>query len=197
MNNLDNLIREVKTRKRETRIGVDIDNTLVHVPVIEYINHKYGTSYTEAEFSDWNMNNFPTHIKEDVLQQFKNPDFMCRCRGYWGAFSKLRDYHAKGVKLWAITRRAPSLINGTYAQIDNEFPGIFEDIFFVKPEQSKTQYLRYINADVLIDDYDVEDAIAENYKVWLITNEHTAYNHHLRNSTLINQALAVRYVRVG
>jgi len=196
MNNLDRLITEVKTRKREVRMGVDIDNTLVHIPVIEYINLTYKTSYTEADFTDWDMKNFPEHIREDVFAQFKNPEFMCRARGYHGAFGKLRDLHAAGVKLWAITRRSPSLINGTYKQIDTEFPGIFEDIFFVKPEESKVKYLTYINADILVDDYDIDDAVKAGFKVWLVTNEHTAYNHHMRTNTKINQALAVRYVRV-
>jgi uncharacterized HAD superfamily protein len=196
MSNLDRLISEVKGRKHETRIGVDIDNTLVHLPVIEYINLTYKTEYTEADFTDWNMNNFPKEIKEDVLNQFKNPEFMCRCRGYYGAYGKLRDLHASGVKLWGITRRAPNLINGTYAQIDKEFPGIFEDIFFVRPEESKVKYLTYINADILIDDWDVDDAVKAGFKVWLVTNEHTAYNHHMRSNTRLNQALAVRYVRL-
>lgn len=49
MSNLDRLISEVKGRKREVRIGVDIDNTLVHLPVIEYINLHYKTEYTEAD----------------------------------------------------------------------------------------------------------------------------------------------------
>jgi uncharacterized HAD superfamily protein len=196
MNNLDRLITEVKSRKREFRIGVDVDNTLVHVPIIEYVNHKYNTQYTEADFTDWDLSFLPKEIASDVFEQFKNPEFMCRCRGYYGAFGKLRDLHATGVKLWAITRRHPALINGTYTQIDKEFPGIFEDIFFVKPEESKVRYLNYINADVLVDDWDVEDAVKANYKVWLITNEHTTYNHYLRTNTKLNQALAVRYVRV-
>lgn len=196
MNNLDRLITEVKARKRETRIGVDVDNTLVHIPIIEYVNHKYNTSYTEAEFKDWDLSFLPPEISKDVFEQFKNPDFMCRCRGYYGAYGKLRDLHASGVKMWAITRRHHNLINGTYSQIDTEFPGLFENIFFVKPEESKVKYLNYINADALIDDWDIEDAVKANYKVWLITNEHTAYNHHLRSNTRLNQALAIRYVRV-
>lgn len=196
MNNLDKLITEVKARKREVRMGIDIDNTLVHIPVIEYINLTHKTSYTEADFTDWDLSNFPKEIREDVFAQFKNPDFMCRCRGYYGAYGKLRDLHASGVKLWAITRRAPNLIGGTYAQIDKEFPGIFEDIFFVRPEESKVKYLTYINADVLVDDWDVDDAVKAGFKVWLVTNEHTAYNHHLRTNTRLNQALAVRYVRL-
>jgi hypothetical protein len=196
MNNLDRLISEVKGRKREIRIGVDVDNTLVHIPVIEYVNQKYGTDYKTGDMLDWEMTNFPANIREDVLRQFKNPDFMCRCRGYYGAYGKLRDLHAAGVKLWAITRRDPCLINGTYSQIDMEFPGVFEDVFFVKPEQSKTLYLKHIRADILVDDYDIEDAVRDGYKVWLITNEHTTYNHKYRTNTKINQALSLRYIRL-
>ena len=73
MNNLDRLISEVKGRKREIRIGVDVDNTLVHIPVIEYVNQKYGTDYKTGDMIDWEMSNFPANIREDVLRQFKNP----------------------------------------------------------------------------------------------------------------------------
>jgi uncharacterized HAD superfamily protein len=194
--NLDGLISEIKSKKREIRVGVDIDNTLIYIPVIAYINHKFGTSYTDADFKEWDLSNFPVEIANEVKFQFTNPEFMCKTRGYIWSYPTVRDWHASGIKLYAITRRAPNLFRDTRYQIEREFPGIFEDVFFVSPTDSKARLLRKVEADIHIDDYDVDDTIRSGIKTWLITNESTTYNHHLRENTRLNQALSLRYVKV-
>lgn len=193
--NLDGIVSSIK-RKRSTIVGVDIDNTLIHLPVIAYINHKFGTEYKDSDLSDWGLGNFPQNIREDVLAQFKNPDFMCRARGYLWCYPTLRDWHAQGARIFAITRRSENLIHHTYSQIDREFPGLFEDVFFVRETDSKTRFLKKIDANIHIDDYDVEDGLRAGVKTWLITNEHTAYNWNMRTNTKLNQAVALRYVKL-
>lgn len=194
--NLDSIVASARSKKKEVRIGIDIDNTLVHIPVIAYVNRKFGTDYKESDFTEWGLTNFPKEIAEDVRMQFTNPDFMCRARGYIWAFPTVRDWAAQGYKLFGVTRRTPNLIRGTYDQIEREFPGLFQDIFFVNPSDSKARFLKKIDAEVHIDDWDVEDSLRAGIKTWLITNEHTAYNHGFRSNTRLNQALELRYVKL-
>lgn len=194
--NLDGIISGIKAKKKEMRVGIDIDNTLIYIPTIAYINHKFKTNYTDADFKEWGLTNFPKEISDDVRYQFSNPDFMCRAHGYLWSYPTVRDWHAEGKKLYAITRRAPHLYRDTRAQIEREFPGMFEDVFFVGHNDTKSRILKKIDADVHIDDWDVEDAVRAGVKTWLITNETTPYNHHLRANTRLNQALALRYVKL-
>ena len=193
--NLDHVVASIK-RKRELRIGVDIDNTLIHIPVIEYINHKYGTDYKYSDFTEWGLSNFPKAIAEDVQRQFTNPDFMCRARGYMWSYPTIRDWHAAGHKLYAVTRRHPCLIRDTKIQIEKEFPGMFEDFFFVSPSDSKARLLKKVDADIHIDDWDVDDSIFSGIKTWLITNDYTHYNHGMRVNPRYNQALGLQYVKL-
>ena len=193
--NLDNIVETIRSNHSK-RIGIDIDNTLIHIPVIEYVNKKYGTNYTYADYKDWSLANFPTEIANDIRYQFTNPGFMCRATGYLWSYPAVRDWVAAGHKLYAITRRASHLIRDTKIQIEREFHGIFEDVFFVSQNDSKARILKKVNADIHIDDWDVNDSVRSGIKTWLITNEYTHYNHHMRNDHRLNQALALRYVKL-
>lgn len=193
--NLDHIVATARAKKQQ-RIGVDIDNTLIYLPIIAYINRKFGTNYTDADFKEWGLGNFPKEIADDVRFQFSNPEFMCRARGYLWSYPTIRDWHASGKKLFAITRRASNLYRDTWIQIEREFPGMFEDMFFVSPTDSKARILRKIEADVHIDDWDVEDSVKAGINTWLITNESTVYNHSHRSNIRLNQALGLRYVKL-
>ena len=193
--NLDSIVNSIRSQNVK-RIGIDIDNTLIHIPVIEYVNNKYKTNYTYADYKDWSLSNFPAEIAADIRFQFTNPAFMCRATGYLWSYPAVRDWVAAGHRLFAITRRAPNLYRDTKFQIEREFPGIFEDTFFVGANDTKARILKKLNADLHIDDWDVNDSIRAGIKTWLITNEYTAYNHHMRTDTRLNQALALRYVKI-
>ena len=88
-----------------------------------------------------------------------------------------------------------NLYNKTEQQILNHYPNIFQGMIFVKPNESKAKFLKGIDADIHIDDYDVEDSVMAGIETWLITNEETKYNHHLRNNLGLNQAARLEYVK--
>lgn len=194
--NLDSVVSTIRSKSRKHRIGVDIDNTLFHIPVIEYVNRKYGTSYKDSDMTSWSLQNFPEAIRNDVLEQFRSPDFMCTLKPEWGTYGKLRDWHAAGNKIYAVSRRADSLFMQTGRQLEKEFPGLFEDYFFIRPNESKASCLKWLGCDVHVDDWDVEDSVNSGISTWLIVNEKTAYNESLRTNTGLNQALALQYVNL-
>lgn len=193
MMNLDNIVKSSK--KKVKTIGVDVDNVLFRIPTIEYINSQFNTNYTYDDMKDWSFSNFPKDIQDEVFRAFRSPDFMCRTKPYWNNYCTLRDWHLEGHKIYAITRRAFNLYNKTEQQILNHYPNIFQGMIFVKPNESKAKFLKGIDADIHIDDYDVEDSVMAGIETWLITNEETKYNHHLRNNLGLNQAARLEYVK--
>jgi FMN phosphatase YigB (HAD superfamily) len=194
--NLDAVVSSFKNKSKKHIVGVDIDNTLFHIPVIEYVNKKYGTKYTNDDVTSWSFSNFPELIRRDILEQFLNPNFMCTIKPDWGTYGKLRDWHAEGIRLFAVTRRASILGQATWTQLNKEFPNVFEDMFIVRPQESKASVLKYLGCTVHIDDWDVEDSIKAGIQTWLIANERTQYNKELRTNTSLNQALELKYVNL-
>lgn len=194
MVNLDNIMNKAKKRNVQT-IGVDVDNVLFYIPILESINKEFGEKYTDSDLNDWSFQNFPEHIRNEVFGAFCSTEFMCSTSPIWGNYSTLRDWAAEGNKLYAITRRAWNLYDGTCRQINRHYPGLFEDVIFAKDTESKVKYLKSIGATVHIDDYDVEDSVNCGIKTWLITNEKTAYNHKFRTNSKLNQAETISNVR--
>lgn len=196
---LDNIVKNqtntIRARNNRKNIGIDIDNTLFYIPVVEYINAKYGESYNHFEMNDWSYMHLPEHIRQDVFQQFKSPEFMCSLKSIYGTYQTIRDWHSVGHKIFLITKRAENLRRDTYSQIEREFPGLVETVAFVG-DDSKVSALRYFRIDTFIDDFCVRDGLTLKLDTWLITNENTAYNHSLRTNDKLNQAASLRHVRL-
>jgi len=188
---LDNI---VKNKKIKT-IGVDVDNVLFRIPTIEHINATFNEKYTYDDLTDWEFRNFPKHIQDEIFYAFRSTDFMCKTKQIWGNFSTLRDWKLEGHKIFAITRRAPNLYSKTAMQLENQYPNIFEDMIFVRPNESKAKFLKNIGATIHIDDYDVLDSVEAGINTWLITNNETKYNWNLRSNYGLNQAESLMYVK--
>ena len=196
---LDNIVTQTKTNSRSRskllNIGIDIDNTLFNLPIIEYINKTYNENYKERDIRDWEFSNFPEHIRNDILAQFKNPEFMCRLRSIYGTYQTIRDWHSVGHRIYLITKRDLGLRNETESQIHREFPGIISDVAFVGNDDKKAA-LKYYRINLFIHDYHVEDSLDLNIPTWMITNESTHYNHSKRADSRLSQAAALRHVRL-
>lgn len=197
MKNIDNIINKMNFKKRGLNISVDVDNVLFRIPIIEHLNQVFGEKYTYSDFKDWEGTGFPEHVRNEMYAAFKSSEFMCKTKSYWGNYSKLRDWKAEGHKIFAISRRAPHLIEKTWMQMDREYPGIFTYLYCVAPNESKLKYLHAINADVHIDDWDVLDSVNAGINTWLITNEETCYNHPLRENVNLRQAYSLQHVKLG
>jgi len=197
--NLDTLVKttnnSTRTRSKLLNIGIDIDNTLFYIPILEYINSKYNENYKHRDIYDWSFSNFPEHIRNDIFQQFKSSEFMCSLKGIHGTYQTIRDWHSAGHKIFLITKRDFCLQNDTYAQVEREFPGLIQDVGFVG-DDSKQAALRYYRIGLYIDDFHVEDSADIGIPTWMITNEATHYNHLKRTDMRLNQAEALRHVRL-
>lgn len=197
--NLDTIVKNqtnnIRSRSNLRNIGIDIDNTLFYIPIVEYINEKYGESYTHYDVNDWNFSNFPEHIREDIFAQFKNPEFMCHLKPIYGAFQTIRDWHSVGHKIYLITSRDFSIRRQTEDLIRKEFLDLVEDVGFVGQDNKKAA-LKYYRITDFIDDYCVEDGLDLKINTWMITNNRTIYNHSKRTDLRLNQAESLRNVRL-
>lgn len=194
MVNLDNIV-ETKKRKNNLTVGIDVDNVLFYIPILEYINSQFNENFNDSDLSDWSFSNFSETIRSEIFAAFRSTEFMCNSKPYWGNFCTLRDWAAEGHRLYAVTRRSWNLYDSTCRQLEKHYPGLFMDCIFVKENESKTKYLKSIGANVHIDDYDVEDSLNAGIKTWLITNDKTCYNHGFRTNPYLHQASSISHVK--
>lgn len=197
--NLDNIVNQSKSNSRNRskliNIGIDIDNTIFDLPIIEYVNEKYNENYQQRDIHDWEFSNFPDHIRQDIFNQFKNPEFMCKIKANYGVFQTIRDWHSVGHRIYLITKRDLSIRRDTETQIHRELPGIVNDVAFVGSDD-KQAAIKYYRINTFIDDFHVEDAADLGINTWLITNDKTHYNYSKRTDMRLNQAAALRHVRL-
>jgi len=195
MTNLDNIVNKFNSKNKLT-IGVDIDNVLFDIPIVEYINDRFDEKYTYNDFTDWGFSNVPEYIRNEIFSVFKTNSFMCNTVPFWGNYCTLRDWKLAGHTLYAITRRSLNLVEKTAEQLDKHYPNIFKDFIFVTPSDSKAYWLNKIRASVHIDDWDVDDSLAAGIETWLITNDKTKYNWNKRNIPGLYQAESLKYVHL-
>lgn len=193
--NLENIVNKINSKGKLT-IGVDIDNVLFHIPIVEHINEVFETDYTYADIQDWSFNNLPDNIRREAMSAFKSTEFMCSTKPYWNNYCTLRDWKLQGHTLYAITRRSLNLIEGTRSQLERHYPDLFRDFIFVTPTDSKAYWLKKIRANVHIDDWDVEDSVDAGIETWLITNDQTQYNWTKRSDTRLNQAKSLQHIHL-
>lgn len=188
---LDRIVK----KSGQINVGIDIDNTLIRIPLIEAVNMKFGTSYTYSDLSDFSLSNFPDDVRDYMFDLHLDPDFMCKyAKPFDGTRDVLLKWKTKGYKLFAITKRDLSLKNATIQQFDEQFYGLFSDMEFVPTGRSKGDALKRFLIDVYADDYEVDDSLSLGIKTFLITNEFTRYNWHKRENLKLNQAAFIRHV---
>jgi len=180
--------------KKKQTIGVDIDNVLFEIPIMDHVNRVFGSNYTMNDFKDWSFSNLPEIVRQEIFAAFSSSEFMCNTKPYWNNYCTIRDWHMAGHKLYAITRRSLNLIEGTRKQLEKHYPGLFEDFIFVTKNDSKARWLKEINATIHIDDWDVEDSLDAGIPTMLITNENTPYNWNLRKNPNLYQASSLQHV---
>jgi 5'(3')-deoxyribonucleotidase len=182
-------------------IAIDVDNVLFQINTMDYVNRVLGTNYREEDFTDWEMNNLPKDVQDAAIAAWQDVRFMCyESKAIAGNHQILRKWNEQGHYLYAVTSRHNGLILDTVAQINNVYPGIFGDrIVFVNDgsskRSSKAKHFKKIGANVVIDDWYVEDGISVGAKTVLITNEKTPYNHSKRTNQNLYQALSLCHAR--
>lgn len=177
------------------KIAIDIDNVLINLQTMKYVNRILGTTYKESDFTDWDMNNFSDEVKDVAHEAWRNVRFMCyECKTFPGVHQTLRRWLEQGHRLYAVTSRHQDLVLDTVAQLNSSFPNYFnDDVYFVNGSD-KTSMFKKLGVQVVIEDWRVEDGLAAGAKTVLITNENTVYNHHKRDNIKLYQATSLAHV---
>lgn len=160
-------------------LGLDLDSTLVDLPIVERISRETGLEYKDSDFHDWHFSQFPEIYSKRSKELFKDIDFMCNLIPYPRTYTKLKNWKVLGNFLVLITARDRSIQGMTIKMVNDLFPDIFTHIDFVNPGQSKKDLMSKYKLDRWIDDNprDVLGAMELGIKTFLISNEKTPYNH--------------------
>lgn len=164
-------------------IGIDIDNTMYHLDVIEHVSKLFGLSYKSEDVKHWvydkqRINGFPKYFTDIVYAYFDNSEYMGNLKIYDGVKDKLIKWKKDGHELYVISARKPSVHIATIQMLNRDFGvGFFNSIQFVEHKTNSKLDL-FKNLDVSVDDNpkDLENACYIGLKVYAINNKYTKYN---------------------
>jgi len=160
-------------------ICFDLDNTLVDLEKpIKKIFKKHKLKYQPA--FDWELSNYPAHIKNEVLEMFKDSNVMCKLKPFYNAKKFIKSLKNKGFSIYIITARSKNIANETIEFVEKLFD---VPCFVVKPNQSKLSMLKKLKADFWIDDCPthLNDYRKNGIYSTMISNKNTPYNHYMRD----------------
>lgn len=166
------------------RIGIDLDSTLIKLPVYDIVSQEFSQDIKEEHNKDWHLTVFPDQIRHRIYQLFADPVAMCeKVEPLEGTYEKLVDWCLfENHDIILITARSLAIGRQTIKMVERFFPMI-KDINLVGLGSSKEGVFKSKFIDVWIDDnpYDVIMARDLGIKTVLISNKYTKYNHHIRD----------------
>lgn len=164
------------------KIAIDLDMTLVdHAPYMRELFEKRGLEFVYP--SSWFFDNYPADIKNEIIQDFMNPDcgvVTTKFPVFPGAVStlfhldRIGDYHLEIVSARTNSKRNKEYIKYNFPMVDK--------ITLLESNGSDNKF-KYINNnyfDYWIDDYPVGYEKVSGCNIILISNENTPYNHFMR-----------------
>jgi uncharacterized HAD superfamily protein len=166
------------------RIGIDLDSTLIKLPVYDIVSQEFSQDVKEEHNKDWYLTVFPDQIRHRIYQLFADPVAMCeKVEPLEGAYNKLVEWCLdEGHDIILITARSLAIGKQTLSMVNRFFPMI-KDVNLVGLGSSKESVFKSKFIDVWIDDnpYDIIMARDLGIKTILISNKYTKYNHHIRD----------------
>ncbi len=159
------------------KIGLDLDTTLVDLPVVDRISKELGLNYKDSDPHAWDFSPFPPQYLERAKQLFKDPSFMCELIPYPGTKNKIKEWAKDGHELILITARSPLVHNGTRKMVNKHFPEIKTIDFVDTGESKKNLFIKY-KLDRWIDDapHEIIHALDLGIRTFMVCNEVTPYN---------------------
>lgn len=165
------------------RIGLDLDSTLIKLPVYDIVSQEFSQDIKEEHNKDWHLTVFPDQIRHRIYQLFADPVAMCeKVEPLDGAYQKLVQWSLdEEHDIILITARSLSIGRQTLDMVKKFFPMI-KDVNIVGLGGSKESVFRSKFLDVWIDDNPYDVMLARDLKIetFMISNKYTKYNHHLR-----------------
>jgi FMN phosphatase YigB (HAD superfamily) len=160
-------------------IGIDLDSTLV---ATENLIHGVAMKWSIFEKANtFKMDNYPKHVKDEILNEFCHPDIMCSFPPYPGVCKKLNEW-GENHEIFIITARTECIREATKKYIFDLFQITEDKIYFVNFPESKLRIFVELNLDYWIDDKPEDLITAKDIgiKSVMISNENTQYNHQYR-----------------
>lgn len=171
------------------RLGVDLDNTLIDLDVHkELFKRTNNHIFKKSDVRDWDYSTFPTHIKDEIFDLFMDKSFMCseHIQPFPNVQDKIKELNEK-YEIILITARNMDLYESTQKMVNRLFPEI-KDFNTVGFNMSKKELFIDKKLDYWVDDspHGVIDALNLNIKTYLISNDNTKYNHHIKDFENLN-----------
>lgn len=173
-------------------VGVDLDNTLINLDIINALIERHNYPCSIEEYIDWNMDNFPKHIQSAAFKLFKDETFMCNNVKPIKGSQETIELWSKKHNIILITARSEHLYDKTKQLVNDLFPHI-TDFNSVGFNQSKKDLFIEKKLDAWIDDapHGIIDAIECGIKTYLISNETTRYNWHIKSLPNVNHVESI------
>ena len=162
-------------------ICLDLDQTLVDLngPLLKRLSEKTGQDVSNVSLVNWQMDPLTEEQKKVVHELFLDQEFMGNLSPIPGVDFRLKDWARTGHELTVVTRRAEVLEDVTKKLVWRHFPMV-DRVLLTK--RDKSDLIEDCGFRVCIDDapHFVESFLGYNVLVFMVSNERTEYNHHLR-----------------
>lgn len=182
----------------EVIVGCDLDSTLVDLSSsINKINIELGYNYKASDLLDWYLQCFPEDYRRRCFELYSDDNFMCSLKPINGAQQKIRLWKSMGYKIVIITARHPELKHGTLKMVKELFPEVDETIL-VGHNIPKKDYMIAKKIKYWIDDapHGVLESINLDITSFLISNNETKYNWHVRDTEGLNVVESIKDVNI-
>ena len=158
-------------------ICVDLDNVLFEADVNKDTIKEFGLDTIQYT---WDLLEIPEYCRTEIQKRFKLPKYMCNLRPCEFAINKVNYWINQGYEIICLTARALEIENETKEMVKKHFPNIKETIVV---NGSKLEKLKEIKPVLFIDDGPkyVMESIKLGYNTIMISNQHTLYNHYIRD----------------
>lgn len=162
-------------------IVFDLDETLFESNVIIDVINKYNIPLTRSDIKTWDLVEVPEFCRKEIKERWSLPDYMCNLKPCNGAKQMIYELYRNGHELYCVTSRDSKIERETKEMVRKVFPEIKETFVVNGP---KIEKLNDLNAELFFDDgpHHCIDANCNNIPTIMISNRHTPYNHHMRNS---------------
>jgi FMN phosphatase YigB (HAD superfamily) len=185
------------------KIGLDIDNTMFHLDVVEKVSSLYNLTYTSSQVNEWDHSNsgLPGFFTRAIKRMYREPSYMGSLQPFPGVLNKVKYWKSQGHELYVITARRDEIYYSTMQMLNMHFgSGFFDRIYFVdynNPSEKKIYFWEKLALDMWVDDNpnDIREALlyTKIKKVFAISNEYTKYNRktldYLKNDKSVSDRL--------
>ena len=160
------------------KIAIDLDNTLIsfNKSWFDKLSDEY--NYKLDDHTTWRLENYSESFRVKSVELFRNEIFLNSLLPYDGSYSKLQEWYDKKYEINVISARDLDLESITVSFVNRVFPMVSNTII-AGPLNTKEEFLRNGNYDVLIDDNPlcVKAASTVGIKyIYMVSNSDTRYN---------------------